>query len=354
MAKRNYSSRRDFLKMSAMASGAVVAFNPYATSGSSSDAVKSADKLPREAWVAAIGLSGLQAKTPQLMAEKVLNLLEDNVPHYKADIVCLPEFFLFSSPVEKKNMSIEKKVDISLGVLNQFSSYARQNNCSVICPVFTRENGIVYNAAVVFDRKGSKLGDYKKIHLTVEEIEWGVTPGPLDPPVFQTDFGKIGIQTCYDIMWEDGWTKLSKKGAEVVFWPSGYAAGQTVNGKAWQHRYHVVSSSWKDTSKICDLTGKTICQTGRWQKNFICASVNLEKAFLHTWPSYKRFNEIEKKYGRRIKITTFHEEEWSIIESLSPDVFVADILKEFNLRTFNQELQEAETAQIRAARKPGR
>lgn len=346
--KNNSSSRRDFLRMSALASGAVATLSPFTSSAGSSDVVKDSNKLPREVWVATIGLSGLQAKTPQLMAGKVLHLLEENVPKYRADIVCLPEFFLFSSPVEEKNMPIEKKVDISLVALKQFSNYARQNNCYVICPVFTKENGRIYNAAVLFDRKGSKLGDYKKIHLTVEEIEWGVIPGPPDPPVFQTDFGKIGIQTCYDIMWEDGWTTLSKKGAEIVFWPSGYAAGQTVNGKAWQHRYHVVSSTWKNTTKICDVTGEVISQTGTYNRNFICAPLNLEKAFLHTWPSYKRFDEIEKKYGRKIKITTFHEEEWSILESLSPEVFVADILKEFDIPTYTQELQKAEMAQIKA------
>src|SRR3712207_7956687 len=42
-----------------------------------------------------------------------------------------------------------------------------------------------------------------KCRPTDGEIASGVRPGPLDPPVFETDFGKIGIQICFDIKWED-------------------------------------------------------------------------------------------------------------------------------------------------------
>ena len=77
----------------------------------------------------------------------------------------------------------------------------------------------------------------------------------------------------------------------------------------------------------------------------------MEKAFLHTWPFVNRFDEIRKKYGRKVRITTFHEEEWSIIESLSPEIMVTDILKEFDLKTYNQLTHEAELAQEKARRK---
>ena len=39
------------------------------------------------------------------------------------------------------------------------------------------------------------------------------------------------------------------------------------------------------------------------------APVNLEKAFLHTWPYVHRFDEIQAKYGRKIRIRNFAEEE---------------------------------------------
>ncbi|MDD4108678.1 MAG: hypothetical protein PHH93_08160 [Prolixibacteraceae bacterium] len=67
--------------------------------------------------------------------------------------------------------------------------------------------------------------------------------------------------------------------------------------------------------------------------------------FLHTWPFVRHFDEIRKKYGRDIRITTYHEEEWSIIESLSPDISVSEILKEYNLKTHEEHTRDAERIQ---------
>lgn len=343
---KNYSSRRNFLKKSAIATG-VATLSPYKVTDSLSNPAMSDNKLPREVSVATISQMDLHAKTPISMVDKIFHILKDNQPIYKSDIICLPEFFPFSN-IEKTNISWEEKLKTSSEVLDKFSNYAKQNNCYIICPVYTNENGKIYNSAVVFDRKGSRLGEYRKIYVTEGEIADGISPGPADPPVFQTDFGKIGIQICFDVMWDDSWKKLREKGAEIVFFPSAFAAGQMINAKAWQNMYVVVSSTQKDTSKISDFTGEVISQTGRWNRNFICAPVNLEKVFLHTWPVYKHFEEIKKKYGRKIQITTFHEEEWSIIESLSSDVFIADILKEFNLRSKKDFLHEAEMLQRKA------
>ena len=172
------------------------------------------------------------------------------------------------------------------------------------------------------------------------EMKMGVKPGKSNAPVFQTDFGKIGIQICFDIKYDDGWNYLKDNGAQIIFWPSAYAAGQEISSMAWRHQVYVVTSTVKDTSKICDITGETIVQTGRWQRNWICSPINLEKAFIHTWPAVTVFPDIQKKYGPKIRLTTFNEEEWTIIESLDTELKVADVLKEFNLKTMHEFLKE--------------
>lgn len=135
-------------------------------------------------------------------------------------------------------------------IIAPFQAFAKKHRCHVICPIYTLDNGKYYNAAI--DRLGEKIGEYRKIRLTVDEMENGLTPGPLDPPVFKMDFGVVGIRICYDIEWPEGWQRLRGKGAEVVFWPSAFAAGKKVNAKAWENQYPVVSSTRKDTTKIID------------------------------------------------------------------------------------------------------
>jgi len=111
----------------------------------------------------------------------------------------------------------------------------------------------------------------------------------------------------------------------------------------------VVSSTNKDTSKICDITGEELGRTSRWNPT-VCAAVNLEKVFIHTWPGVQRFPAIEAKYGRQVRVRTHAEEEWTIIESLSPEVKVADVLKEFGLKSREEVIALATAAQN--ARRP--
>jgi predicted amidohydrolase len=214
--------------------------------------------------------------------------------------------------------------------------------------VYTAENGKIYNSAVFIDRQGKKMGEYRKIYITEGEIANGVTPGPLQPPVFKTDFGIIGAQICFDVLYDDGWRKLRDLGAEIVFWPSAFGGGKMLNARCWQNNYTVVSSTRKNISKICDVSGEDIAATGYWNNNWVCAPVNLEKEVVRIWPAVNRFSEINEKYGRKVRITIADEEGWAVIESLSPEVFVADILKEFGLKTWGQTTNEAEIANIKA------
>ena len=331
-------SRRRFIERTVLTAG-LAGMGAGTLFGQASQ--ESQGKLPREVWIATVSQHGMSADTSEQMVRLILAVLAKTAV-YRPDVICLPEVFMTSYIRERQTLS--QGADVSARLLKEFMTFARVNQCYLICPLYTRENGKIYNAAVVIDRQGNNIGEYRKIHLPDDELALGLTPGPLQPPVFQTDFGVIGIQICYDINWNEGWKALRQQGAEIIFWPSAFAAGQALNAKAWQNKVVVVSSTNKETSKICDITGEVVAQTGLWDRNVICAAVNLEKAFLHSWPFVRRFDEIKAKYGRKVRITNYHEEEWSIIESLSPDVRVKDILDEFELRTHEQLIRDSGVA----------
>jgi beta-ureidopropionase len=345
--KTNRISRRSFMQKTAVTAG-LISSGTLGIANNFSAWQPPESKLPREVWIASFSQMDLHAETPELMVKKVLELLKGLEP-YHPDFVCLPEVFAFTNV--KKEYAKHEWSAISEGILEQFSDYSRKNNCYTICPVYTIDDQRkIYNSAVAIDRQGNQIGTYKKIHPTEGEIESGTTPGPLFQPVIQTDFGKVGIQICFDVMWYDGWVMYRKQGAEIIFFPSAFPAGQMVNAKAWQNKCVVASSTNKHTSKICDITGEEITKTGIWDANLCCAPVNLEKAFLHLWPFNERFPEIHEKYGRHAKITLFHEEEWAIIESLSPDIKVKDILKEFDLKKHEELTRDTTTIQENARR----
>ena len=288
--------------------------------------------------IGTVSVMDLRASSSQDMVNQVLKIME-GMAGYHPDIICLPEIFAFSN-IQGGHNAKEVAEQAPGPVVSPFLQFAAKHNCYVICPTYTRYDGDIYISAVLIDRKGKVVGEYHKIRPTEGEMEMGVQPGSFDAPVFDTDFGKIGIQICFDIKWEEGWDALKKKGAQIVFWPSAYAAGREISSRAWKHQVYIVSSTQKDTSKICDMTGETIAQTGRWQRNWVCAPVNLEKAFILSWPAVNLFPAIQKKYGSKVVLNTFSEEEWTIIESLDKDLKIADVLKEFDLKTEYEVLKE--------------
>jgi predicted amidohydrolase len=340
--KTNRITRRNFIQKTAVTSG-LASLAPIGMTGNAFYGNPVDQRFPQEAWIACVSQMGLHAQTPDLMVDQIFGILAQINP-YHPDFVCMPEAFPFAYVEEQTTP--QQRVEISLKVLDRFVEFSKQNNCYTICPVYTLRDGKIYNSAVVFDRKGIKIGKYEKIHLADYEIKTGYTCGQLFQPVIQTEFGPIGVQICFDIEWDDGWTMLRKQGAKIIFWPSAFAGGKCVNTKAWEHKCLVASSTNKNTAKLCDISGEVIAQTGIWNSNLFCAPVNLEKIFLPTWPAVQQFGDIQKKYGRKIKITNFHEEEWSIFESLSPEINIMDILKEFNLRTHEELTGDTEKLQI--------
>ena len=238
--KNKNLSRRSFVKRTALGAGAAGLASPMA-SVAEEGVVK-----PREVCLAGFCSQGLRAET----SEEMINMVEGKVRtvfSLQPDMVCFPEIFPFYWAV-KNRKTVPEQAKYSVTVIERFSKLARKNNCWIVCPVVTKENGKYYNAAVIIDRRGNYKGEYRKMHPTVDEMKDGISPGPEDPPVFETDLGKVGVQICYDVRWDDGWNKLQEKGAEIIFWPSAFPGGHLLNARAWKHQAVIVSSSFTISS----------------------------------------------------------------------------------------------------------
>ena len=305
------------------------------------------NRLPREIWVAAISLKGLWPE--QTIEKRIKDMLErmESVYPLEPDIICLPETFQISWVDEMKTLEeIAEDENVPGPVTARIAEMARKHNCYIVCPVVTKKEGHFYNSSILLNRQGNIDGVYHKIHPTDTETlpdvyykGGGTTPGILNPPVFKTDFGTIGMQICMDASWFDNWRLLREAGAEMVMFPSQGPFGDTLAYHAWMNQYYIVSATGED-ARILDITGDVIASDGEFAR-WVCAPVNLEKAFLEIWPQVLKFDDIQKKYGRKLRIKIYHPENWATIESRDPDLKVADVLKEFELPTLAEQIKEA-------------
>lgn len=299
-------------------------------------------RLLREVWVASIDLKDLYPETSvERRVERTLERMEELVP-LRPDIVCLPETFN-TSWVRTGKKTRELAEEVPGPLVNRIGEYAKRNGCYVICPILTKSQAKIYNSAVLLDRYGAVAGMFHKVHPTEGEMDDGVHPGPMEPPVWKTDFGKIGVQICYDANWFASWRALKSAGAEIVFFPSQFPGGRILTTHAWMNQFYIVSSTGED-ARVIDISGDDIASSGPFER-WVVTPINLDKALVHIWPEVQKFDEIRKKYGRQVRIKIWHPENWATIESRDPEIRVADVLKEFGLPTYEQHISKADAAQ---------
>ena len=147
----------------------------------------------------------------------------ERYPGSSLDLVVLPEDAVCGG---RSGSAAERSVALEGPVLERMAAKARQYGTYVVVPLFlveNREEGLYTNAAALLDRTGKVAGIYRKVHPVAAKssalLEDGVAPGT-EFPVFECDFGRLGIQICFDIEFGDGWEALARQGAEIVAWPS--------------------------------------------------------------------------------------------------------------------------------------
>ena len=310
-------------------------------------AVKKENRLPREVWVAAISLKGLwPVDTIEKRMKDILERME-NVYAFEPDIICLPEEVNQSWVNETKALKEVAEDETTPGpVTSMLADIARKQHCYITCPVVTKKDGLFYDSTILLNRQGRSEGVFHKVHPTTTEIlpdtyfkGGGVTPGPVKQDVFKTDFGTVGLQICFDAEWTDGWHSLKEDGAEIVCFSSQGPFLNTLRNHAWLNHYYIVSATGEN-AQIIDITGDVIALDGEFAR-WVCAPVNLEKELLHIWPHTLKFKDIQKKYKRKIRFKIYHPENWATLESLDPDIKVRDILKEYEIPTYDEQLREA-------------
>lgn len=273
------------------------------------------------------------------------------VVEMKPDLVCLPELFDTSWVEEEKPLSELAEDEKNPGpVTSRIAAFAKKNNCYVVCPLFTKKDGKYYNSSVLLDRKGSIAGVYHKTHPTKTEIYpdqafkgGGTVPGPVDQPIFETDFGRVGMQICFDANWTDGWENLKKKGADIVIFSSQFPGGRMLNYYARRNSCYIVSSTGGD-ARIIDISGNDLEATTEFVR-IVWATINMEKVNVPTWPTGERLSDLFKKYGDRIGIKVWSTADVITVESRDPGLKVLDVLKEFKIPTYADELKSEEEIQ---------
>ncbi len=98
--------------------------------------------------------------------------------------------------------------------LRPFADSANENEAYLALAMTERDGDEIYFTAVLFDRSGEIIGRYRKAHaLPDDEISLGN-----ELPVFDTEFGPIGLTIGTDFYLPEVYEVLRMKGADIITW----------------------------------------------------------------------------------------------------------------------------------------
>ena len=92
------------------------------------------------------------------------------------------------------------------------ASSRRSNNTYIVAGLLERDGKAAYNTSVLIDRDGKLVGKYRKICLPRSEYNGGLAPGS-EYPVFDTDFGKVGMMICWDVAYPEDRPRARRRAA---------------------------------------------------------------------------------------------------------------------------------------------
>lgn len=159
---------------------------------------------PRNARiVVAKGTGGFSAKLMDAVCQKLEKAGE------KPDLLVFPEAEI---PCGGKLAGAQP---IPGAATEQAGVWAKKLKTNMVIGLLEVKDGRYYNSAAVIDRTGKVAGVYRKTHLSINEYESGLRWGS-EMPVFDLDFGKVGVLLGGDILYPEASRLLRLRGAEVI------------------------------------------------------------------------------------------------------------------------------------------
>ena len=245
------------------------------------------------------------------------------------DLIALPETF--------RGQNDRSMETLDGPTVTALARLAEKHRTYVVVPIDRKDGDRRLNSAVVLDRRGRIAGVYDKVYpFWVEEF---AKRPPVQPghavAVISTDFGSLGLAICFDVNWAPLWQRLSDLGAELVIWPSAYSAGRTLQARAIDYSYYVMSATWVPDCLVFDIDGEQLVHDKRNSGDFNITrfTFDLDRCIFHqdlNLPA--RLDRLLKERGEDVA-----EEKWLpmegcfVLKARRPGVSARALAKQYGL-----------------------
>jgi len=254
------------------------------------------------------------------------------------DLALFTEYALTAG---KAGTSPEVAIPLDEATRQELAAMARQHQCYLVL------GGVFFddanpqgcsNAAIVIDRQGRMVGRYDKVHPVLDPkgpdgqivLEGGVKPGA-EYNVLDLDFGRIGLQICYDVNFADGWQRLAEKGAELVLFPTQSPQLTRPSMYAAIHEYWVVSSTFRNNASFFEPGTGLIAAQITEPKQTLIHEIDLSYVIL-PWSGRLRNGEaFREAFGDEVGFRYSESEDRGVFWSNDPNRTIGEMARSLNL-----------------------
>ena len=211
----------------------------------------------------------------------------------KLDLIAFPELFITGYNLRDNYNKVAEKIPGSGKAQNNIENLAKKYNVHIATGIVEKAGKALFNSAILTGPDGY-IGHYRKQFLPnfgpfEEKMFFGEGN---QTPVFDTPFGKVGIQICYDIFFPETSMGLALDGADLIL---NLSASPTTSRPLF-HRvlparaiettcFYAYSNNigtqgsltFAGESVIVDPRGKTIAEIPSFEEGVIVCELDFDK-----------------------------------------------------------------------------
>ena len=254
------------------------------------------------------------------------------------DLIILPETWL-----SQRDHTAEP---LTGPTILKMAELARKHHTYIVCPIDRVEGDNRLNTAVLIDRNGKVAGLYDKVYPYWSEFD--LTPPVsvgLQAPVFDTDFGALGVAICFDVNFPEVWQELAAQGAELVVWPSAYSAGTSLQAHAQINHFYIVTSTQTCDCIVYDVTGEELLYEKTPDLNISRIILDLDRGIYHQNFNISKRDQLLADHAEAIvQEKWLDREQWFVLKSTTPGVSARELARAYGMEELRDYISRSRRA----------
>lgn len=242
------------------------------------------------------------------------------------DLIALPETW---------NMQYKNQPETLAGpTVTAMQTLAARHRTYIVCPIDRQDGERRVNSAVLIDRVGRIVAVYDKVYPYWSEFDLSpcVQPALATPPVYEADFGRIGMAVCFDVNFPTVWQTLADQGAELIIWPSAYSAGTSLQAHALNHHFYIVTSTYTKDCIVYDITGQELLYEKSDEINISRVTLDLDRGLYHENFNLAKRDRLLAEHGDEVELELWlPREQWFVLRAKRPGVSARALASAYGL-----------------------